>query len=63
MTEWSAYIYGGVEEALAVTQIFVIYLFIKIFVHETTNFYSRISALLLCAGATLIIGRLAIDGY
>jgi ABC-type nickel/cobalt efflux system permease component RcnA len=63
MTELISSIYGGIEEVLAMTLVVVIYLYIKIFVHETTNFYSRISALLLCAGATLSILRLAIDGY
>ena len=63
MAVWLDFTIGGVEESIALVMVVYIYLFVKIFGHETTNFYSRISALLLCAGATLSICRLGIDGY
>lgn len=63
MTRVLSGLIGGIEEVLALTLVFMIYLYIKILNNNTTNFYSRISELLLCAGATLSILRLAIDGY
>ena len=63
MANWQEITFGVIEEVLALVLIFIMYLFVKIFMHETTSFYSRISALLLSAAAFISVIRLSLDGY
>ena len=63
MANWQEITLGVIEEVLALVLIFIMYLFVKIFMHKTTSFYSRISALLLSAAAFISVIRLSIDGY
>lgn len=54
-------VFAAVENIIAIGFACMIYKFVKIFYHESTNFYSRVSALILCAGLFLRIILIFVD--